>query len=137
MAERLNKLYRVQDLKGLKYGTYQDPNEPWKWGNTLPFYESSSKKILNLLVINKQPMNSGDPMIKKPIQHINSLLPSCHFWVLLSTVPNEYYNVNIEPSKDNVQFVDLPFIFQQFCEFFDAVKIKKKICVSVGTIAAE
>lgn len=129
MIERLNKVYTVQQLKGLRNGTYKDPSGEWVWTYAIPYQESDSKKLLNLLIVNKRPMNNDNPIVKKVVEHFNNLLPSSHLWVISLTVPTRYYDINIEPSKDDVQFTDMSFLFDKFQELLTSIKIKKRVSV--------
>lgn len=136
--EKLSGYYGIESTRNLVYGVHIDENEygttgrpigadrsdddPWLWKYVLPKSSSSNKtKLLNLLIINKRPMNPKNPMVSKIVSHVNSIIPSSRIWVISIQIPTEYYDINIEPSKDDIQFTDFPFVLARIESFLQKV----------------
>lgn len=142
LIQKLSNFYGIKATKHLFEGKYKDPESNkgegvWEWEYALPYeaYSSPMTILFNAFCINGRPMNPKNPVIRKIVSKINGIVKSSVIWYISLRVPSEYYDINIEPSKDDVQFTDYDLVMAKLELFLDRDLVLRngKLCQSEKT----
>lgn len=133
--EKLANFYGVKSTRNLVHGVFEDnlhkaDGGAWKWTYVVPnpavAGPVSTTINLNLLVVNNRPMNPKNPIVSKIIQQINSALCSRNIWFISISLPTDWYDINIEPSKDDIQFKDTEYMISRINQFLSSINATSK-----------
>lgn len=125
VKEKLARVFGVQNVSLLVEGTKSFGG--WIWNYVIPKEPDTIKSKVEyyLVAVNGRPLTSTLPVTKKIVSHVNKRFTTqlgCKpgIWVLaISSVKAGTFDVNVEPSKDDIMFNDLDQVLDGIDRFLD------------------
>lgn len=125
IKEKLARVFGVKNVSHLDEGTKSLCG--WVWNHVMPKEADAIKGRVEyyLVAVNGRPLTSTLPVTKKIVSHVNKRFTTqlgCKpgIWVLaISSVKAGTFDVNVEPSKDDIIFNDLNQVLEGIDRFLD------------------